>query len=505
MAGVVVCAAFAVAGIGVSRGGEGASLWVASGWLAAVLVGGVGVRFAVRRWAPHSNEILVGLVGLLIGIGWVVVVRTDPALAQSHSIAVLAGFAALGATLLAMGRLGWCLRRPGVLGLVAVVLAGLGTSSAGIDVSGGAYDPARQWLDLGPLSVQPYGLAKPALILAACALTVSAPRWLPARLVPHRHVVGAMAAAVGAWALLIVGGDLASGVVIFAAAWLPLWLDDAHHLDPSDPDTGRTGTGRTGTGRTGTGPPTASRSVRTRALGGIAATFGVGVVVLASVYDRLSAQVRHWLDPWAAGDGAATVEAAFAIGAGGLSGVGPGLGIPDRIAAPHSDFVFAVVAEEFGILGGAAVLAALVLLVGVGTGIAQRAQETHRLLAAAATVVIGLQALLSIAGVLRLAPHTVGALPFVAYGPAAMMGNCIAVGLLLAVSHSSGSRRLARPQTEAALPADLRVTPQLVSEPAAPDAPTGEIRVRRRRPARRRQRPSDPEHGEPQQLPLGDL
>ena len=495
MAGVVVCAAFAVAGIGVSRGDEGESLWGTSAWLAAVLVAGAGVRLAISRWAPHSNEILLGLVGLLIGIGWVVVVRTDPALAQSHSIAVLAGFGALAGTLVAMGRLDWCLHRPGVLGLVAVALAGLGTFSAGVDVSGGAYDPARQWLDLGSLSLQPYGLAKPAAMLAACALTVSAPRWLPARLVPHRHVVGAMTATVGAWALLIAGGDLGSAVVIFAAAWLPLWLDDARHLDASRPDAGHSGMGL----------PTASRSVRTRALGGIAATFGVGVVVLASVYDWLSAQVRHWQDPWAAGGGAATVEAAFAMSAGGLSGVGPGLGLPDRIAAAHSDFVFAVVVEDLGILGGAAILAAFALFVGVGTGIAQRAQDTHRLLAAAITVVIGLQALLSIAGVLRLTPHTVGALPFMAHGPAAMMGSCIAVGMLLAVSHGSGSRRPDQPEPEASLPADLRLTPQLVSEPAPPDAPTGEIPVRRRRPARRRRRTSDPGHGEPQQLPLGDL
>ncbi len=417
MAGVVVCAAFAVAGIGVSRSEDGASLWGAAVWLGMILVAGAGTRIAVRRWAPESSELLFGIVGLLIGIGWVVVVRIDPELARGHTIAVLAGFGALAGTLVAMRRLEWCMQRPGVFGVIAVVLAAAGSSASGVDVSAGAYEPARQWLNLGSLSVQPYGLAKLAVILAACALTVSAPRWLPTRMVPHRHAAGAIAAAVGAWTLLIAGGDIASSVVIFVAAWLPLWLDGDDHLE--------------------TGLPTVARAARTRALGGIAATYGIGVVVLASVYDWLSAQLRHWQNPWTATEGAATVESAFAISAGGLSGVGPGLGAPDRIVAAHSDFVLAVITEELGILGGAAILAAFMLFIGAGTGIAQRAYGTHRLLAATATAVVGLQALVTIAGVLRLAPHTVGALPFVAHGPAAMVANCVAVGMLLAISSAS--------------------------------------------------------------------
>ncbi|WP_419916986.1 FtsW/RodA/SpoVE family cell cycle protein [Candidatus Poriferisodalis sp.] len=430
MAGVVICTTFAVAALGVEQnsalGGAGSSgaiesFWRTAGWLAAVLAGGAAAHVAIRRWAPNSNEILFGLIGLLMGIGWVFVARVDASLASEQAVTVLLGFAAIAATLVAAPRLDWLLKRPGVCGFFAVALLAAGSFSGGADPSAGAYEPPRQWLNLGSLSVQPYGLAKLAVILAACALTVCAPRWLPVRVVPHRHTAGAIVAAVGAWTLLIAGGDIASSVVIFVAAWLPLWLDGDDHLE--------------------TGLPTVARTVRTRALGGIAATYGIGVVVLASVYDWLSAQLRHWQNPWTATDGAATVESAFAISAGGLSGVGPGLGAPDRIAAAHSDFVFAVITEELGILGGAAILAALMLFVGVGAGIAQRAYGTHRLLAATATVVVGLQAFLTIAGVLRLLPHTVGALPFVAHGPAAMVGNCIAVGMLLAISSVSDVSR----------------------------------------------------------------
>ncbi|WP_423916251.1 FtsW/RodA/SpoVE family cell cycle protein [Candidatus Poriferisodalis sp.] len=485
MASVVVCAAFAVAGIGVSRNGDMGSLWDTAVWLGIVLLGAAATRVAIRRWAPNSNEILFGVVGLLIGIGWVFVVRIDPALAQGHTFAVLAGFAALVGTLVAMARLDWFMQHPGACGLIAAVLAGLGSFASGIDVSGGAYDPARQWLSLGSLNVQPYGVAKLGVILAACGLTVTAPRWLPARLVPHRHAVGAIVAAVGAWTLLLAQGDLSSSVLIFAAAWLPLWLD--------------------GDDLVGSELPTVARSTRTRALGGVIATYGVGVIVLASVYDWLSAQMRHWQDPWTVGEVASTVEAAFAISAGGISGVGPGLGAPQRIAAVHSDFVFAVITEELGILGGAALLAAFMLLIGVGAGIAQRARNTHRLLAATATAVIGLQALATIAGVLRLLPHTVGALPFVAHGPVALVGNCIAVAMLLAISDVSGSLRLEQSAPRASEPTQLRMPRRLDDDSAAGDAPTGELRAAIAKPARRRRRPaSDPSQGEPQQLPLGD-
>ena len=480
MASVVVCAAFAVAGIGVTRNDYAESIWSEAGWLAVVLVAGAGARVAIRRWAPNSNEVLFGIVALLIGIGWVFVTRIDPLLASEQATAVVLGFAAFAGTLAAMRRGDGFLRRPGTFGLCAVVLAALGSFEAGTNVAGGAYEMPHQWLNLGPLSVQPYEGAKIAMIVAACGLTITAPRWLSPRVVPHRHAAGASAAAIFALILLIVQRDLASSAVIFASAWLPLWLDDS---DAASREL-----------------PTVPRPTRTRALGGVLATYAIGLVVLATVYDPLSAQVRYWLNPWIGVRGTAVVDASFGISAGGISGVGPGLGAPQLLHEPHSDFIYAVIAEELGILGGAALIAAYLLFVGIGAGIAQRARGTHRLLAGSAAFIVGLQALVAIAGVLRILPHTVGALPFVAHGPVALIGNCIAVALILAVSNASGGPTRGPRATPVGEPTHLSVT-----RPRTPDAPTGELHVPSPRPGRRRRRSTGTsEQGKFRQFPLGE-
>lgn len=450
---MVICGVYAVAAAGTSRADSSDSLWSAAPWLGAVLACGVLVHLGIRLLAPRSNEILAGLVGLLVGLGWVFVARIDVSLAQSHALAVAAGSGAMLLTLLAMRRLDWLLRRPGTSAILAAgMLAAAGLGAGGVDTSGGSYVPPSMWLDVGIARVQPGSLAKLLLVIAACGLTISAPRWLPPRLGPHRHAVGAIVAAIGAWTVLVTQQDYGLSFVIFAAAWLPLWLDGSE--------------ARNGDLRV------MPLSTRTRALGGVAATYGAGLIMLATVYDPLSVQVRHWLNPWASPETSAVSEASFAFAAGGITGVGPGLGSPDRIAAAHSDFVLAVIGEELGILGAAGVLAAFMLIIGIGAGIAQRARGTNRLLAASVTVVVGLQAMLSIAGVLQVLPATAVAAPFIAHGPAALIGNCIAVAMLLALSDSDVGARLGRGAPGVPDPPD----PPGESAPSAATA-TGELSV----------------------------
>jgi cell division protein FtsW len=143
-----------------------------------------------------------------------------------------------------------------------------------------------------------------------------------------------------------------------------------------------------------------------------------------------------WLNPWAQSQGAGyqVVQGLIALAAGGLFGVGLGRGYPGYIPAVHTDYIFAALGEELGLAGLVAVLALYLLLVGRGFRIAQRADDSFEtLLAAGLTSILGLQALIIVAGVLRLIPLTGITLPFVSYGGSSLVTLLAAMGLVQSV------------------------------------------------------------------------
>ena len=148
-----------------------------------------------------------------------------------------------------------------------------------------------------------------------------------------------------------------------------------------------------------------------------------------------------FLDPWqdASGDGWQIIQSLYAIGSGGLFGVGLGeskqkyLYIPE----PHNDFIFAVLAEELGFIGCALVIALFAVLVWRGITIAMKAPDMFgNLLAAGITSMIALQVLINIAVVTSSMPVTGMPLPFFSYGGTALMIILAAVGILLSVSRA---------------------------------------------------------------------
>ncbi len=148
-----------------------------------------------------------------------------------------------------------------------------------------------------------------------------------------------------------------------------------------------------------------------------------------------------FLDPWqdAAGDGWQIIQSLYAIGSGGIFGVGLGeskqkyLYIPE----PHNDFIFAVLAEELGFIGCALVIILFAVLVWRGVTIAMKAPDMFgNLLAAGITSMIALQVLINIAVVTSSMPVTGMPLPFFSYGGTALMIMLASVGILLSVSRA---------------------------------------------------------------------
>lgn len=125
----------------------------------------------------------------------------------------------------------------------------------------------------------------------------------------------------------------------------------------------------------------------------------------------------------------------IAIGSGGVFGTGLGLGNPTAVPVVQSDFIFAAISEEFGLLGVMAMLALYIMLVHRGFRIAANAKGAfNQLLAGGLTAIFAVQTMVIIAGNLKLIPLTGIPLPFVSYGGSSLIANYIAVGLLLRIS-----------------------------------------------------------------------
>jgi peptidoglycan glycosyltransferase len=134
--------------------------------------------------------------------------------------------------------------------------------------------------------------------------------------------------------------------------------------------------------------------------------------------------------------------AAFAMADGGVAGTGLGLGTPTSIPVVESDFIYAAITEELGLLGAAAVLVAFLLMIGAGLRIAQQASHGfERLFATGLTALLGFQAFIIMAGVVRLLPLTGVTLPFISYGGSSLLANYVLLALLLRISNDTAQRR----------------------------------------------------------------
>lgn len=173
-------------------------------------------------------------------------------------------------------------------------------------------------------------------------------------------------------------------------------------------------------------------------IGGVAGTIGI----FSS--DYRTERFISFLDPWkyASDEGYQLVHSLYALGSGGLFGVGLGnskqkaLYMPE----PHNDFIFAIIGEELGLIGCIVVIAIFVVLIVAGIKVASRARDRYgKLLATGIISVIAIQAIINIAVVTGSMPVTGVPLPFISYGGTSLVFNLAAMGVLLNISRQCKS------------------------------------------------------------------
>ena len=173
-------------------------------------------------------------------------------------------------------------------------------------------------------------------------------------------------------------------------------------------------------------------------LTGLGLAGGAGAAVMGyKMFAHVKKRVAIWLNPWSdyENSGFQIVQSLMAIASGGLFGVGLGLGSPKTIPVYYTDFIFAVICEQFGLIFGLCVLLMYVAIIWRGATTAMAARTSfHGLLAMGCTIMLGLQTFVIIGGVIKMIPLTGVTMPFVSYGGTSLVSSLCLVGLLQGVA-----------------------------------------------------------------------
>jgi cell division protein FtsW (lipid II flippase) len=370
-------------------------------------------HMATRRLAPRADPLLLPLALLLNGIGYVFIARLAADIKGARDLPGLqANWTFLG-ILAYVGTLA-ILRRVRVLDRYRYTFMAIGVfllllplvPKLGREING-----ARIWIRFGGFSFQPGEVAKIALAVFFASYLVEHRELLRLGSInvgglhlPDPKYLGPVALAWGISLLVLVSEkDLGSSLLFFALFVSMLWL--------------------------------ATERAAYLLLGVV--LFGAGAYFSYRTFDHVHVRVENWLDPWKdpKGKGFQPIEGWFAMADGGLTGTGLGLGQPYKVPKVETDFIFAAIGEELGLLGSTAVLTSYLVFVGSGLRVAVRARQPfEKLLAAGLTVLIGIQAFIIIGGITRVVPLTGITLPFVSYGGSSLLANYVLLAILVRIS-----------------------------------------------------------------------
>ena len=382
-------------------------------------------HIATRHLAPLADPVLLPLAGLLNGFGYVFIARLDEDLAGLQAVWTLVGVGAFCGTLLIVRRTRWLEQYRYTLMLVGVGLLVLPLAPGiGQEING-----APIWVSIGAINFQPGEFAKIAFAVFFAAylvdkrevLALSSVRIAGMAIPEARHLGPILVAWTASLLVMVFEKDLGSSLLFFALFVVLLWV------------------------------ATERPSYLVMSL----AMFAVGSTISYNRFGHVRQRVEVWLDPFEDpfGDGFQVTQSAFALADGGVTGTGLGTGSPntENIPAVETDFIFAIIGEELGLLGTTAILISFMLMIGSGLRIAITAERSfEKLLATGLTTLLGFQAFIIIAGVIRVLPLTGVTLPFVSYGGSSLLANWVLLALLLRISDDSAQQRIEAAQAAAA-------------------------------------------------------
>ncbi len=384
-----------------------------------------GAHFAVRRWAPYADPLILPCVALLNGLGLVMIHRLDLAGAEKAAqgapdfsaqapkqvlwtTIALVLFVVVLAVLRdhrMLARYGYTF---GFVGIGLLLLPGVLPSSLS------AVNGAKVWLKLGVFSIQPGEFAKIMLIIFFAAFLVAkrdlfmqAGRSFLGLEMPRPRDLGplllALAFSVG---VLVLESDLGNSLLIFGVVLVMIYI--------------------------------ATERAAWVVVGLIPF---IGACFLAfKLFSHVQVRVANWIDPLAhpTTTGYQMAQSLFGLGTGGIFGTGLGAGRPDIVPEASSDFILSAIGEELGLLGLFAVLMLYLLLALRGMRSAIAVRDTFgKLLGGGLAFALIWQVFVVAGGVTKLIPETGLTSPFMSAGGSSLLANYILIAILLRISDSA--------------------------------------------------------------------
>ena len=374
-------------------------------WALGAAVLGIAVQLFLIKGRFNDDIWIFPMVLFFSSVGIIMLARLKPILCVPQLRWLIIGMLVMVLVLYFSRQLKNMMQYQYILGICTLVVLCL-SLLFGVEIGG-----SKNWLVLGPFSVQPSGFGKILLVLFLAAflsdhkdmLKEARKKFLFLDLPPLRFIAPLLVIWGIAILMFVVQRDLGSALLFFCMAVFMTYM--------------------------GTG----SKSYVFIAMCFIC----LGAVVSYTFFSHVQVRFNIWLDPWqdAVGQAYQVVQSLFAFAAGGVWGTGFTHGHPGLIPEVHTDFIFSAIGEEFGLLGCTVIMMVYVLLFYRGIMVALNCKkELHTLVAAGFSIALFTQAFIIIAGVTKFLPLTGITLPFISYGGSSMVSGFIMIGLLLALS-----------------------------------------------------------------------
>jgi cell division protein FtsW (lipid II flippase) len=374
----------------------------------------LGAHLFLRVALPYADPYLFPLVALLAAFGLVVIYRIDEKLAREQAQWFVIGLVLFVATIV-------FLRDYRVLERYRYLIASTSIAILLVPRIGSPVNGAYLAVQLGPIQFQPAEFAKLGIVIFLASylrdtrqlLVQGARRFLGITLPPLKHFGPLLVVWGLAMLMLFVIRDLGSSVMFFGAFLALLYV--------------------------------ATNRLSFPLIGLL--LFAVGAWYLGTHIGHIHARIDAWQDPFnphlydQVGGSYQIAQSLFAQADGGMFGTGFGQSLLDLpgggtiLPAAHTDLIYAVITNELGLVGSAAVLLTYLLICERGFKIALLARDSFsKLLATGLTAVFALQVFVIVGGVTKVIPLTGVTLPFISYGGSSILANFVLLALLLLVS-----------------------------------------------------------------------